>query len=70
MGKRMMSNFGRAGFPSYEEVEEEGQAKPCVSGVAWVNPDTLATMRKHGGKPTGPKGEPLDNPPASAVTPR
>jgi hypothetical protein len=31
-----------------------------VYGVPWVNPDTLETLRKHGGRRTGPKGEPLD----------
>lgn len=60
MGKRMVSNFSRTGFPSSEAIDEDGQAKPCVYGVAWVNPDTLATLRKHGGTRTGPKGEPID----------
>lgn len=55
MSKRMVTNFSRPGFPSYEEVEEEGQAKPCVLGVAWVNTDTLATIRKHGGRRPGRK---------------
>jgi hypothetical protein len=58
----MVTNFHRAGFPSYEEIDEDGQAKPCVFGVHWVNSDTLRTMAKHGGKPTGPKGEALDDP--------
>jgi hypothetical protein len=58
MAKRMVSHFSRAGFPSYEEVDEDGQAKPCVYGVPWVNLDTLATITKHGGQRTGPKGEP------------
>ena len=57
MGKRMVTSFSRAGFPSYESIDEDGQAKPCVYGVPWVNPDTLATSRKHGGTRTGPKGE-------------
>ena len=57
MAKRMVSHFSRAGFPSYEKVDEDGQAKPCVYGVPWVNPDTLATIAKHGGHRTGPKGE-------------
>lgn len=59
MAKRMVSHFSRAGFPSYEKVDEDGQAKPCVYGVPWVNPDTLATITKHGGRRTDPKGEPL-----------
>jgi len=63
MSKRMVTNFARAGFPSYEEVDEEGQAKPAIAGVRWVNPDTLRTLpkQKHGSRRTGPKGEPLDD---------
>lgn len=60
MAKRMVTNFSREGFPSYDEVDEEGQAKPAVCGQRWVNPDTLQTIRKRGGGRTGPKGEPLD----------
>ena len=60
MAKRMVTNFSRAGFPSYEEIDEDGQAKPCVLGQPWVNPDTLATLRKHGTHRTGPKGEPIE----------
>ena len=60
MSRRMVTNFQRAGFPSYEMIDEDGQAKPAIYGVHWVNPDTLKTMAKHGGKPTGPKGEPID----------
>jgi len=61
MSKRMVTNFARAGFPSYEEVDEEGQAKPAVAGVRWVNPDTLRTLQRRGGRRTGPRGEPLDD---------
>jgi hypothetical protein len=60
MAKRMVSHFSRAGFPSYEKLDEDGQAKPCVYGVPWVNTDTLATIAKHGGQRSGPKGEPLE----------
>jgi hypothetical protein len=63
MGKRMVTNFSRAGFPSYESIDEDGQAKPCVFGHPWVNPDTLETLRKHGSRRTGPKGEPIDGEP-------
>jgi hypothetical protein len=59
MGQRMVTNFSRAGFPSYETIDEDGQAKPCVFGQPWVNPDTLATLHKHGDQRTGPKGEPI-----------
>jgi len=61
MAKRMVTNFSRDGFPSYEEIDEEGQAKPAVYGVSWVNPDTLATIGKHGGRRSGPHGEPLED---------
>jgi hypothetical protein len=60
MGKRIVSNFHRAGYPSSESIDEDGQAKPCVYGVPWVNPDTLATLKKHGSRRTGPKGEPIE----------
>ena len=59
MGKRMVTNFSRPEFPSYETIDEDGQAKPCVFGHPWVNPDTLATLHKHGTHRTGPKGEPV-----------
>ncbi len=62
MSKRMVTNFARAGFPSYEKIEEEGQAKPCVYGVPWVNPDTVETIRRHGGQRTDSKGNPLPSP--------
>jgi hypothetical protein len=47
---------GAAGVP----VDEEGQAKPCVFGVRWVNPDTFETIRLRGGKRTGPRNEVLE----------
>lgn len=59
MAKRMVTNFSREAFPTYEQIDEEGQAKPCVYGVPWVNPDTMATILKRGGRRTDPKGEPL-----------
>lgn len=62
MAKRMVTNFTRAGFPSYEQIDEEGQAKPCVYGVPWVNPDTIATIRRHGARRTDPKGKPISEP--------
>jgi hypothetical protein len=60
MGKRMMTDFSKAGFPQYEEVEEEGQPKPCAMGIPWVNVDTLSTLERRHIRPTGPKGEPLE----------
>jgi len=62
MGKRMMIDFAKAGFPQYQEVEEEGMAKPCAMGLPWVNPDTLKTLNRRKIRRTGPKGEGLDNP--------
>ncbi len=62
MGKRLMINFAKAGFPHYEEVEEEGMAKPCAMGLPWVNPHTLQTLEQRNIQPTGPKGESLDRP--------
>ncbi len=59
MGKRQMINFTKAGFPQYEEVEEEGMAKPCAMGIPWVNVDTLSTLARRHVRRTGPKGEPL-----------
>jgi len=61
MGKRKMVNFAKAGFPQYEEVEEEGMPKPCAMGIPWVNPDTLKTLERRNIQRTGPKGEPLDD---------
>jgi hypothetical protein len=61
MGKRKMVNFAKAGFPHYEEVEEEGMPKPCAMGIPWVNPDTLKTLQHRNIRRTGPKGEPLDD---------
>ena len=59
MARRMVTSFSRAGYPSHESIDEDGQAKPCVYGISWVNPDTLKTLGKHGIKRTGPKGEVL-----------
>jgi hypothetical protein len=61
MGKRIVSNFSRSSFPSSESIDEDGQAKPCVYGVPWVNEDTLATLEKHGHRRTGPRGEPIES---------
>lgn len=68
MGKRMMIDFAKAGFPQYQEVEEEGMAKPCAMGLPWVNPDTLKTLNRRKIRRTGPKGELLDNPETQVKT--
>jgi hypothetical protein len=66
MGKRMMVDFSKAGFPQYDEVEEEGMAKPCAMGLPWVNVDTLKTLERRHIHRTGPKGELLEVQDASA----
>jgi len=68
MGKRMMIDFAKAGFPQYQEVEEEGMAKPCAMGLPWVNPDMLKTLDRRKIRRTGPKGEQLNNPDTQAKT--
>jgi hypothetical protein len=66
MAKRMVTNFSRAGYPSYERIDEEGQAKPAIYGVRWVNPDTVSTLKRHGERRTGPRGESWVGPPTRA----
>lgn len=56
MSLRKVTLFDKEGA-TLEQVDEDGQAKPCVMGVRWVNPDTFETIRARGGKRTGPKGE-------------
>ncbi len=58
MGLRKVTFFDNEGSATVE-VDEDGQAKPCVLGVRWVNPDTFETIRVRGGKRTGPKNEVL-----------
>jgi hypothetical protein len=56
MALRKVTFFDHTG-QTLEPVEEDGQAKPCVFGVRWVNPDTFETIRARGGRRTGPSGE-------------
>lgn len=58
MALRKVTFFDHPGV-ALEPVEEDGQAKPCVFGVRWVNPDTFETIRARGGQRTGPNGEVL-----------
>jgi hypothetical protein len=58
MALRKVTIFDHVGL-GLEPVDEEGQAKPAVLGVRWVNPDTFETISVRGGKRTGPKGEVL-----------
>ena len=63
MGLRKVTFFDKEGT-AIVPVDDDGQAKPAVMGVRWVNPDTFETIRVHGGKRTGPKNEVLmDVPP-------
>ncbi|HKD69130.1 MAG TPA: hypothetical protein VKB84_19980 [Candidatus Binataceae bacterium] len=58
MALRKVTLFDHRGL-GIEPVDEEGQAKPAVLGVRWVNPDTLETIYLRGGKRTDPKGQVL-----------
>jgi hypothetical protein len=59
MSLRKVTLFDHEGVAEVP-VDEEGQAKPCVLGVRWVNPTTFETIRVRGGKRTDPKGEVLE----------
>lgn len=59
MGLRKVTFFDREGIAQVPD-EEEGQAKPCVLGVRWVNPVTFETIRVRGGKRTNPAGEVIE----------
>ena len=68
MALRKVTLFDKEG-QAIVPVEEDGQAKPCVLGVRWVNPDTFETIRARGGKRTGPKNEVLlEVPPTTDLT--
>jgi len=56
MSLRKVTVFDKSGIAQVA-VDEEGQAKPSILGVRWVNPATFETIRVRGGKRTGPKGE-------------
>jgi hypothetical protein len=58
MALRKVTLFDKEGS-TLVPVDEEGQAKPAVLGVRWVNPDTFETIRARGGHCTGPKNEVL-----------
>ena len=60
MSLRKVTFFDKVGS-AVERVDEDGQAKPAVMGVRWVNPETFETIRVRGGKRTGPKNEVLQN---------
>lgn len=58
MALRKVTVFDKPGV-AVDPVNEDGQAKPCVLGVRWVNPFTFETIRVRGGVRTGPHGEVL-----------
>ena len=62
----LFDRFGSAVAPT----EEEGQAKPAVLGVRWVNPDTLETIYLRGGARTDPKGKVLQELPPTVHMPQ
>jgi hypothetical protein len=64
MSLRKVTLFSKEGS-AIEPVDEDGQAKPAVMGVRWVNPTTFETIRVRGGKRTGPKNEVLQDIPAT-----
>lgn len=69
MALRKVTYFDREG-KTIVPVDEEGQAKPAVLGVRWVNPDTFETIRARGGKRTGPHNEVLNEiPPTTNLSP-
>jgi hypothetical protein len=67
MGLRKVTLFDKEGA-TLVPVDEDGQAKPAVLGVRWVNADTFETIRVRGGKRTGPKDEVLMEVPATLDT--
>jgi hypothetical protein len=67
MALRKVTFFDKEGT-TIVPIDEDGQAKPAVMGVRWVNPDTFETIRVVGGKRTGPKGEVLMEVPATPDT--
>jgi len=58
MQLKKVTYFDRPGVQPRVD-EEDGQAKPNVFGVRWVNADTFETIRVRGGARTGPHGEVL-----------
>ena len=64
MSLRKVTLFDKTGS-AVQLTDEDGQAKPAVMGVRWVNPTTFETIRVRGGKRTGPKNEILQEIPAT-----
>ena len=57
MAKRLRVQFNKPRGSA--RIEEDGQAKPCASGVGWVNQPTLQTLAKLDIQRTDAKGRPL-----------
>lgn len=57
MAKRLRVEFNKPRGSS--RIEEDGQARPCASGVGWVNEHTLQTLAKRNIQRTDAKGRPL-----------
>lgn len=69
MSLRKVTLFDKEGS-AIQPTDEDGQAKPAVMGVRWVNPDTFETIRVRGGQRTGPKSEVLQEiPPTQDLSP-
>ena len=69
MSLRKVTLFDKEGS-AVEPTDEDGQAKPAVLGVRWVNPHTFETIRVRGGKRTGPKNEVIEEiPPTLDLSP-
>jgi hypothetical protein len=69
MSLRKVTFFDKEGS-AVEAVDEDGQAKPAVMGVRWVNPTTFETIRVRGGSRTGPMNEVLQEiPPTLDLSP-
>ena len=62
MAKRLQVHFGK---PGPTMVDEDGQPRPCASGVGELNADTSATLAKLVIAPTDPWGRPLGERPAT-----
>lgn len=58
MSLRKVTFFDKPG-PAEVPVDQDGQAKPCVFGVRFVNHDTFETIRIRGGNRTGRHNEVL-----------
>jgi hypothetical protein len=69
MSLRKVTLFDQFGT-TLNPVDEDGQAKPAVLGVRWVNPDTLETIYLRGGARTDPKGKVIQEIPPTIHMPK